>query len=110
MGALFNAPLAVTTYIKGLNDNGYTEVLANAQAGGFNDLLDGVTLTGKGLIVRLARGANQPTGNESTRHGATLNVKRADGAERTCDGTWTCAPCRSAAGRGEGGLSPKGLQ
>lgn len=75
-----------------LNNNGYTEMLANGQAGGFNDLLDGVTLTGKGLTVRLARGADQPTGDETTRHAATLTVQRADGAERTYDGTWTCGP------------------
>ena len=75
-----------------LNNNGYTEMLANGQAGGFNDLLDGITLGGKGLTVRLARGADQPTGDETTRHAAMLTVLRADGAERTYDGTWTCGP------------------
>jgi len=75
-----------------VNNNGYAEMLANGRAGGFNDLLDGVTLTGKGLVVRLERGAAESTSNESTRHAATLTVQRADGAERTYDGTWTCGP------------------
>lgn len=75
-----------------LSNNGFTEMLANGRAGGFNDLLDGITLAGKGLAVVLERGASQPTGDESTRHAATLTVQRADGAERTYDGTLTCGP------------------
>ena len=75
-----------------LNNNGYTEMLANMDAGGFNDLLDGITLIGKGLTVLVERKAPQPTGDESTRHAATLLVQRADGAARTYDGTLTCGP------------------
>lgn len=75
-----------------LSNNGYTEMLANGEAGGFNDLLDGITLTGKGLTVLLQAGASRPTGDESTRHASTLTVQRADGAERTYDGTLTCGP------------------
>ena len=75
-----------------LNNNGYTEMLANGRAGGFNDLLDGITLTGKGLTLRIARGDEESTGDESTRHAAKLTVQRADGAERTYAGTWTCGP------------------
>ena len=75
-----------------LSNNGFTEMLANGEAGGFNDLLDGVTLGGKGLTVGIARGVDQPTGDETTRHAATLTVQREDGAARTYEGTWTCGP------------------
>lgn len=75
-----------------LNNNGSIETLGNGQAGGFNDLLDGVTLAGKGLVVELQRGEQRPTGNEATQHAAVLKVQRADGAERSYDGTLTCGP------------------
>ena len=75
-----------------VNNNGYVEALGNGRAGGFNDLADGITLSGKGMTVVLARGAAQPTGNESTQHVATLTVQRADGAERAYDGLLTCGP------------------
>ena len=75
-----------------VNNNGYVEMLGNGRAGGFNDLSDGITLTGKGLTLELQRGESRPTGNESTEHAATLTVQRADGAERRYDGTLTCGP------------------
>lgn len=75
-----------------LNNNGSIETLGNGEAGGFNDLLDGITLTGKGLAVELQRGEQRPTDNESTQHAAVLKVQRADGAERSYDGTLTCGP------------------
>ncbi|MGY0798853.1 hypothetical protein ACW7G0_07360 [Lysobacter sp. A286] len=75
-----------------LNNNGYAEMLGNGRAGGFNDLADGITLSGKGLVVELQRGESRPTGNEATQHVATLKVQRADGAERIYDGTLTCGP------------------
>ena len=75
-----------------LNNNGSIETLGNGQAGGFNDLLDGITLAGKGLTVELQRGEQRPTGNEATQHAAVLKVQRADGAERSYDGTLTCGP------------------
>lgn len=75
-----------------LNNNGYLETLGNGRAGGYGDLVDGITLTGKGLVVELQRGKSQPTGNETTEHAATLKVQRADGAERRYDGTLTCGP------------------
>ncbi|MGY0556616.1 hypothetical protein [Lysobacter sp. A421] len=75
-----------------LNNNGYVEMLGNGRAGGFNDLADGITLSGKGLVVELQRGDSQPTGNEATQHVAALKVQRADGAERIYDGTLTCGP------------------
>lgn len=75
-----------------LNNNGYVEMLGNGRAGGFNDLADGITLSGKGLVVELQRGEPRPTGNEATQHAATLKVQRADGAERSYDGTLTCGP------------------
>ena len=75
-----------------LNNNGYTEMLANTDAGGFNDLLDGITLTGKGMTVLIERQAPEPTGDESTQHAANLLVQQADGAARTYAGTLTCGP------------------
>lgn len=75
-----------------LNNNGSIETLGNGQAGGFNDLLDGITLAGKGLTVELQRGEQRPTDNEATQHAAVLKVQRADGAERSYDGTLTCGP------------------
>lgn len=75
-----------------MSNSGYTELLANLEAGGFDDLADGITLAGKALTVRLVRGGPQPTGDESTRHAATLNVDPADGPSRTYEGTLTCGP------------------
>ena len=75
-----------------VNHNGYAELLGNGRAGGFNDLADGITLSGKGLTVVLDRGESMPTGNEATQHDATLEVQRADGATRTYAGTLTCGP------------------
>lgn len=75
-----------------LNNNGSIEMLGNGHAGGFNDLLDGISLTGKGLAVELQRGEHRPTDNEATQHAAVLKVQRADGAERNYDGTLTCGP------------------
>lgn len=75
-----------------VNHNGYVELLGNGRAGGFNDLSDGITLSGKGLTLVLERGERVPTGNESTEHAATLKVQRADGAERVYPGKWTCGP------------------
>lgn len=75
-----------------LNNNGYVEMLGNGRAGGFTDLADGITLSGKGLVVELQRGEPRPTGDEATQQGATLKVQRADGAERSYDGTLTCGP------------------
>lgn len=75
-----------------VDNNGVVETLGNVQAGGFNDLSDGITLAGKGLAVALERGASRPTGNETTEHAATIKVQRADGAERSYDGILTCGP------------------
>lgn len=75
-----------------LSNNGFTEMLANLDAGGFDDLLDGITLEGRGMTVLLERGAPEPTGDESTRHVATLTVQGADGAGRNYAGTLTCGP------------------
>ena len=75
-----------------VNNNGYPELLGNGRAGGFDDLADGITLSGRGLTVVLERGERRPTGNEATQHAATLRVQRADGAERTYRGVLTCGP------------------
>lgn len=75
-----------------ISNNGYTEMLANGEAGGFNDLVDGITLTGKGLTVLLEREEPRATGDESTRHAARLLVQRADGQARDYDGELTCGP------------------
>lgn len=75
-----------------VNNKEVVETLGNGQAGGFNDLSDGITLTGKGLAVELERGASRPTGNETTEHVAILKVQLANGAERSYDGILTCGP------------------
>ena len=75
-----------------VNNNGYPELLGNGHANGFDDLADGITLSGRGLTVVLERGERLPTGNEATQHSATLRVQRADGAERTYRGVLTCGP------------------
>lgn len=75
-----------------VNHNGYVEMLGNGRAGGFNDLADGVTLSGKGLTLVLERGEQLPTGDEATQHAASLKVQRGDGAERTYPGVLTCGP------------------
>jgi hypothetical protein len=75
-----------------VNNNGYVELLGNGRAGGFDDLADGITLSGRGLTVEIERGRALPTGNESTAHAAVLTVQRADGAERAYDGDLTCGP------------------
>ncbi|RZA20503.1 MAG: hypothetical protein EOP93_05645 [Lysobacteraceae bacterium] len=75
-----------------INNHGYVETLGNARAGGFDDLVDGITLAGKGMTLLLARGAPLSSGDESTLHRATLIVQRADGAERRYEGTLACGP------------------
>jgi hypothetical protein len=75
-----------------INHGGYLELLANGRAGGFNDLLDGIVLSGKGLTVLLVRGGAQASPDESSAHAATMTVQRADGAERRYPGTWRCGP------------------
>lgn len=75
-----------------VNNNGHAEMLGNGRAGGFNDLADGITLSGRGMTVVLERGERRPTGDEATQHAATLRVQRADGAERAYPGVLTCGP------------------
>ena len=75
-----------------VNNHDHAELLGNGRAGGFDDLADGITLSGKGLTLVLARGESVSTGDESTRHVATLKAQRADGAERTWTGALTCGP------------------
>lgn len=90
---LARADVVPDAIVRGVvNNNGVVEMLGNGRAGGFNDLSDGITLTGRGLTVELQRGESQPTGNETTQHAAILRVQRADGAELSYHGAWTCGP------------------
>lgn len=75
-----------------VNNAGNLATLRSGQAGGFNDLIDGITLSGGGVTLELQRGEQRPTGNESSRHAAVLLVRHGDGAELGYEGTWTCGP------------------
>jgi hypothetical protein len=75
-----------------INHNGYPERVFQTKADGFNDLLDGIELSGKGLTLEVVRGKKHPTGHEGSEHEAKLVVQRGDGAERTFAGTFSCGP------------------
>lgn len=75
-----------------VNRDGTVALLGNTRAGGFNDLLDGITLSGDGLTIVVERHAGLPTGDESTSHAATLALREGDAAGRTYTGTWNCGP------------------
>jgi hypothetical protein len=68
------------------------ETLAGTATGGFGGLEKGLTLGGKGLTVHLTPQGRLDTGDESVAQRASLRVQRADGAERSFAGVWTCGP------------------
>jgi hypothetical protein len=75
-----------------VDNAGVVELLVGRQEGGFNALERGAALGGRGLTADLVRGPEIRTGSEETRHHARLTLYRADGAERTFEGIWTCGP------------------
>ena len=66
--------------------------LGGSETGGFNALLKGGRFEAAGLTATIARGANQPTGDESSRHQATLTVTWANSQTDTRQGVWSCGP------------------
>jgi len=68
------------------------ETLAGTATGGFGALEKGLTLGGKGLTVHITPQRRLSTGDESVAQRASLRVQRADGAERSFAGVWTCGP------------------
>ncbi|WP_420141709.1 hypothetical protein [Sphingomonas sp.] len=72
--------------------NGTVERLVGRTEGGFDALAKGASLGTRGLTVEIVRGTAIPTGNEGSRHRATIRIDRADGGRRTYEGFWTCGP------------------
>jgi hypothetical protein len=68
------------------------ETLAGTATGGFGAMEKELTLGGKGLTVRVTPQDRLATGDESVAQRASLRVQRADGAERSLAGVWTCGP------------------
>lgn len=60
--------------------------------GGFDAMLDGATFTGRGMTIRIATTGPARGGGESPPRPATLTYDRADGAQRSFAGDWTCGP------------------
>lgn len=71
---------------------GTPERIAQANAGGFNDLLDGIELSSRGMTLRLETTGEDQSEGEGSIVPATLTVLRGDGAERIYEGNWTCGP------------------
>ncbi|KCZ48090.1 hypothetical protein [Hyphomonas pacifica] len=78
----------------GINNNGYAETLTGTETGGFSMLeADGGKFGGKGMILTLTPVEQRVNdGTETVSQSAKLLVQRADGAERTYQGVWTCGP------------------
>jgi len=69
------------------------EPLVAQEAGGFDGLPDGAMFSGKGMTFTVTRSSDTPlAGGESPPYPAELLLQRADGAERTIVGLWTCGP------------------
>jgi hypothetical protein len=71
----------------------YPERLMNTAPGGYDAMIEGGRFGGRGMTftVTLTGGA-ATTGGESPANPAELLLQRADGAERTIVGVWTCGP------------------
>ncbi|KCZ55393.1 hypothetical protein HY29_12720 [Hyphomonas beringensis] len=78
----------------GINNNGYAETLTGVETGGFSALeTEGGKFGGKGMTLTLTPNEKRVNdGTETVSHSADLLVQRADGAERTYQGVWTCGP------------------
>lgn len=63
-----------------------------AAPGGFDAMVKGVTFTGAGKTVIIELAGSPIDNSESPPIPAKLTYQRADGAERTFTGTWTCGP------------------
>lgn len=69
---------------------GHVETLS--APGGFNAMVRGPTLTGKGHTVRINLSGPATGEGESPPRPATLTYDRADGAQVVLEGDWTCGP------------------
>lgn len=63
-----------------------------AAPGGFDAMLKGVTFSGAGKTIRITVTGPARGGGESPPSPAELTYDRADGAQRTYAGEWTCGP------------------
>lgn len=63
-----------------------------AAPGGFDGMLKGAVFTGAGKTIRITLTGPAIGGGESPPRPATLTYDRADGANRTFAGRWTCGP------------------
>lgn len=63
-----------------------------AAPGGFDAMLKGATFSGQGKQIRIALTGPAIGGGESPPRPATLTYDRADGAQRTIAGRWSCGP------------------
>ncbi|RVQ67544.1 hypothetical protein EKN06_06200 [Croceicoccus ponticola] len=73
---------------------GYPTPIVSSEDGGFNAIVDGGRFAGKGIVLDIRRGkAPMPhAGGESPPYPAAMKAMRADGAERSFNGTWNCGP------------------
>jgi hypothetical protein len=69
---------------------GYVEPVG--APGGFDGMLDGASFAGQGKTVTVEVTGPASGSGESPPRPATLTYQRADGAERTWNGEWTCGP------------------
>lgn len=72
--------------------NAYPERIAQANAGGFDDLADGIELSSRAMTLQLDVLGEDRSDSEQSVRPATLTVMRMDGAERIYEGMWTCGP------------------
>lgn len=71
--------------------DGAVAQLPAVAVGGYDGMVEGASFEGGGLLVEVRTIARRETGNEQVAYAATLTA-RADGAERSYEGVWTCGP------------------
>ena len=71
----------------------YPQRLMAMAPGGFDAMIVGARFGGQGMTYTITLDRSEVTGGgESPSNPARLLLQRADGAERTIPGTWTCGP------------------
>lgn len=68
------------------------EQLMATDEGGYDGMVEGARFGTRGLVIEVATQQRNETRNEQVAYNATLRAMRADGAERTYQGDWTCGP------------------
>ena len=73
---------------------GSAERMTSTEDGGFDAIVDGGRFATRGLTIDIRRGKAPMPGatGESPPYPAAMRAMRADGAERSFNGTWTCGP------------------